>query len=78
MSDSKATKTSLLHVGAGNVFASMIISGLIIGYFVDQWLATLPIFMLLFGVLGFVGGMKKIHALLQYQNTGKDENDSGS
>ncbi len=78
MDDSKTPRPSLLHIGAGNVFASMVISGLILGYFVDQWLGTLPIFMLLFGVLGFVGGMKKIHALLQYQNTGKDENDSGS
>ena len=78
MSDSDVTKTSLLHIGAGNIFASMIISGLIIGYFVDQWLGTLPIFMLLFGVLGFIGGMKRIHALLQYQNTGKDKNGNGS
>lgn len=78
MSDSNAGKPSLLHIGAGNIFASMIISGLILGYFVDQWLETTPIFMLLFGVLGFVGGMKRIHALLQYQNTDKDKDDSGS
>ena len=78
MSKSNVSKPSLLHIGAGNIFASMIISGLIIGYFIDQWLGTLPIFMLLFGVLGFVGGMKRIHALLRYQNTGKDKDGSGS
>lgn len=78
MSDSNKGKPSLLHIGAGNIFASMIISGLILGYFVDQWLETLPIFMLLFAVLGFVGGMKRIHALLQYDHRDKDKNDDGS
>ncbi|HIO93456.1 MAG TPA: AtpZ/AtpI family protein [Leucothrix mucor] len=78
MNDSKASNPGLLHIGAGNIFASMIISGLMLGYFVDQWLETTPIFMLIFGVLGFLGGMKRIHALLRYENTGKDDNDSGS
>jgi F0F1-type ATP synthase assembly protein I len=31
-----------------------------------------PLFMMLFAVLGFVGGMKKIHAILRYENTNKD------
>ncbi len=78
MSGSKVSQPGLLHIGAGNIFSSTIISGLVLGYLVDQWLETSPVFMLLFGVLGFVGGMKRIHVLLQYQSTGKDENDSGS
>jgi len=73
MSDSNSSKPGLLHIGAGNIFSSMIISGLIIGYFVDQWLQVTPLFMMLFAVLGFIGGMKKIHALLRYENTKKDE-----
>lgn len=69
MSESNSNKPSLLHIGAGNIFSSMIISGLIIGYFVDQWLGMTPLFMMLFAVLGFIGGMKKIHAILRYENT---------
>ncbi|MCK5812842.1 MAG: AtpZ/AtpI family protein [Cocleimonas sp.] len=77
MSDSNSSRPGLLHIGAGNIFASMIISGFILGYFVDQWLEVTPLFMMLFGALGFVGGMKKIHAILRYENsnanTDKDE-----
>jgi ATP synthase protein I len=73
MSDSNSSKPGLLHIGVGNIFSSMIISGLIIGYFVDQWLQMTPLFMMLFAVLGFIGGMKKIHAILRYENTHKDE-----
>jgi ATP synthase protein I len=73
MSDSNLTKPGLLHIGAGNIFSSMIISGLLIGYFVDQWLGTTPLFMMLFAVLGFIGGMKKIHAILRYENTVKED-----
>ena len=80
MSDSNLSKPGLLHIGAGNIFSSMIISALILGYFVDQWLGVTPLFMMLFAVLGFVGGMKKIHAILRYENTNKDEgkDDNGS
>ncbi|MCK5810986.1 MAG: AtpZ/AtpI family protein [Cocleimonas sp.] len=73
MSNSKLNKPSLLHIGAGNIFSSMIISGMIIGYFVDQWLELTPLFMMLFGVLGFIGGMKKVHAILSYENTEKED-----
>jgi len=69
MSDSNSSRPGLLHIGAGNIFSSMIISGLIIGYFVDQWLQVTPLFMMLFAVLGFIGGMKKIHALLSYETS---------
>ncbi|MCK5902443.1 MAG: AtpZ/AtpI family protein [Cocleimonas sp.] len=71
---SNVSKPGLLHIGAGNIFSSMIISGLILGYFVDQWLGLTPLFMMLFALLGFVGGMKKIHAILRYENPAKDDN----
>lgn len=54
----------LLSVSAGNVFASMVISGLLLGYFVDTWLDTRPVFMLIFGALGLIGGFKRVHQLI--------------
>jgi ATP synthase protein I len=73
MNDSKSNRLGLLQIGVGNIFSSMIISGFIIGYFVDQWLQVTPLFMMLFGLLGFIGGMKKVHAIVRYENTDKDE-----
>jgi F0F1-type ATP synthase assembly protein I len=54
----------LLSVSAGNVFASMVISGLLLGYLVDSWFDTRPVFMLIFGALGLIGGIKRVHQLL--------------
>lgn len=72
MKDEKP-KLRLLHVGAGNMFASMILSGFIIGYFVDQWLDKTPIFMIVLGVLGFVGGMIRVHEMVSYENKENDD-----
>ncbi len=60
----KSPLSDLLMVSAGNVFASMVISGLLLGYLVDGWLDTRPIFMLGFGALGLVGGFQRVHKLL--------------
>ena len=51
-------------IGVGTILASMVLSGFILGYWADVWLATGPLFMLLFAGLGFVGGILKIHKLL--------------
>jgi F0F1-type ATP synthase assembly protein I len=56
--------SGLLSVSAGNVFASMVISGLLLGYLVDSWFDTRPVFMLIFGALGLIGGFKRVHQLL--------------
>ena len=56
--------SDLLMVSAGNVFASMVISGLLLGYLVDGWLDTRPIFMLGVGALGLIGGFQRVHKLL--------------
>lgn len=42
----------------------MVASGFLLGYLTDRWLGTSPLFMLLFGVLGFIGGMLKVYKLL--------------
>lgn len=61
----------LLQVGAGNMFASSIIAGLLLGYLLDRWLETAPIFMLILGALGFVAGMRNAKKALLI--TGRDE-----
>lgn len=76
MSDEKPYRPPLLQVGVGNIFASMVISGFIIGYFIDQWLDMTPVFMLSFAALGFIGGMKKVHGILKYENKENSESDN--
>jgi ATP synthase protein I len=75
MKEEKSKTIGLLHIGAGNMFASMILSGFIIGYFVDQWLDKTPIFMLIFAVIGFIGGMIRVHEMISYENKESDKND---
>jgi len=61
---SKNPLSGLLMVSAGNIFASMVISGLVLGYLVDSWFDTRPIFMLSLGALGLIGGFQRVHKLL--------------
>ena len=61
----------LLQVGAGNMFASSIIAGFLLGFMLDSWLETAPIFMLIIGALGFVAGM--LNAKKTLLATGRDE-----
>jgi len=51
-------------MGVGTMLTSMLASGFLLGYFVDVWLDSRPIFMLLFGGLGFVGGLLKVYKIL--------------
>ncbi|MGD9887695.1 MAG: AtpZ/AtpI family protein [Halothiobacillaceae bacterium] len=60
-------------VSAGNIFASMVISGLVLGYLVDSWLDTRPIFMLSLGALGLVGGFQRVHKMLGMKDKDCDE-----
>lgn len=64
---SKKHKPALnfLLLSAGSMFTSMIIAGFLVGYFIDLFLETTPIFLLSCGVLGFIGGMMKVHKLLE-------------
>jgi hypothetical protein len=57
----------LLMLGAGTMLTSMAVSGFLLGYLTDQWLDSLPLFMLLFGGLGLVGGFLKVFKLLSRQ-----------
>lgn len=57
----------LISVGAGNIFASTVIAGFLLGFLVDRWLGTAPIFMLACGLLGLLGGMRRAHRLMSAQ-----------
>ncbi|WP_321325514.1 AtpZ/AtpI family protein [Thiomicrorhabdus sp.] len=52
-----------LLLSAGSIFTSMLIAGFLVGYAMDQVFETTPIFMLSCAVLGFIGGMQKVHRL---------------
>ncbi len=62
MSESK--KPGLLLIGVGQILTSMIVSGFLLGYLLDLYLGTQPIFILIFGGLGFIGGFLKVYRLL--------------
>lgn len=55
---------NFLLMGAGSIFTSMIIAGFLLGYVLDTLFETKPVFILSCGILGFVGGILKVHELL--------------
>jgi ATP synthase protein I len=64
--EDQSKKARPLLIGVGSMLTSMIVAGFILGYAVDWWLGTLPWFLLGFGVLGFIGGILKVHKLLTH------------
>jgi ATP synthase protein I len=66
MRDSKGP--GLLLISVGTMLTSMVVSGFLLGYGLDVWLDTRPIFMLLLGALGFIGGILKVYRLLTDPN----------
>jgi ATP synthase protein I len=58
--------TGLLFMGVGTILTSMMLAGFLLGYVLDAWLATKPIFMVLLCGLGFVGGILKVYKLLTH------------
>lgn len=54
----------LLQVGVGTMVSSMSISGFILGYLTDLYFGTIPLFMVIFGFLGVLGGIMKAHKML--------------
>lgn len=51
-------------IGVGTQLSATVISGFIIGYGTDVYFDTKPIFMVAFGMLGFIGGLIKTYQLL--------------
>ena len=60
----KAKGPGLLLISVGSLLTSMIAAGFLLGYGVDVLLDTQPVFMLSFGLLGFVGGIMKAYKIL--------------
>lgn len=52
-----------LLLSAGSIFTSMLIAGFLVGWFLDQLFGTTPIMLLACAVLGFIGGLQKVHRL---------------
>lgn len=61
----KNKKPGLLMIGVGTHLTSMIAAGFILGFGLDYLMETTPVFMMLFGVLGFVGGIIKACEMLR-------------
>jgi len=53
----KTTGSGLLLAGVGTHLAAMVIVGFALGFGLDYLIDTKPVFMLIFGILGFVGGI---------------------
>lgn len=64
-SDPRLTKRAirLQMAGVGLEFASMVVGGLIVGSWVDDWLGTEPAFTLTFVLAGLVGAMSRLVVL---------------
>ena len=60
----KTGAAPLLLVGAGTLLVAMTVTGFTLGYAVDVWLDSSPVFMLIFGPFGFMGGILRIHKML--------------
>jgi len=60
----KSKGPGLLLIGVGTILTSMIAAGFILGYAIDVWLGTLPIFLLALGLLGLIGGILKVYRIL--------------
>lgn len=60
----KPGRVAPLLIGAGTMLTSMVVAGFLLGYAVDAWLDSRPVFMLIFGGLGFIGGFMKVCKLL--------------
>jgi len=42
------------------VLVGAVLLGGLLGYFLDRWLHSKPIFLLVFGLAGFVGGLREV------------------
>lgn len=70
--------SGLLQVGAGNMLASTVLAGLAVGFGLDYFLGTAPIFMLVCGGLGFYSGFRKASRLMQRQGQQAEESQERS
>jgi len=62
----KAKGPGLLLISVGSMLTSMVVAGFLLGYGVDVMFDTKPIFLLIFGLLGFIGGILKAYKILSH------------
>lgn len=62
----KPAKPGLLLLSVGTILTSMTVAGFLLGYLVDLWLDTAPVFLLLLGFLGLLGGFMRAYKLLTH------------
>jgi ATP synthase protein I len=55
---------NLLLISAGSMFTSMVVAGFLVGYWLDALFDTQPLGLIGCGILGFIGGGKKVYDLL--------------
>ncbi len=55
---------NLLLISAGSMFTSMVVAGFLVGYWLDSLFDTQPFGLLICGVMGFIGGGRKVYDLL--------------
>ena len=55
------------------VLVGAVVVGGLIGYFLDRWLHTKPILMLVLGFLGFFGGLRDVLRRLPADDDGKSK-----
>ena len=60
----KAMKWMTLMSQVGITMVANIMVGLFIGKYIDQWLHTSPLFLLLFIFIGFFSGIKSVYLLI--------------
>ena len=60
----KAMKWMTLMSQVGITMVANIMVGLFIGKYLDQWLHTSPLFLLLFLFIGFFSGIKSVYLLI--------------
>ncbi|HME12833.1 MAG TPA: AtpZ/AtpI family protein [Candidatus Acidoferrum sp.] len=56
----RATNQAAMALELPFVLAGTIALGAALGYFLDRWMHTKPIFMFVLGALGFAGGLREI------------------
>ena len=60
----RTTGSGLLLAGVGTHLSVMVMVGFAFGFGLDYLIDTTPVFMLIFGILGFVGGILRAIELL--------------
>lgn len=55
---------NLLLSSAGSMFTSMVVAGFLVGYWLDSLFDTQPFGLLICGVMGFIGGARKVYDIL--------------